>query len=266
MSHPANRGRRGRAFALYLAWQAWERLIRRPWTIRLGDSRRIRLYPHCVVAAFVLYYRVHDYEDLSFVRAYLRPDDLFVDVGANIGVYSLWASETQGVDIVAFEPSTATHPRAVENVQLNGLSDRIQVRRKAVGFEPGAIRFTTGQGAQNRVMGAGDEEGSDSELVEQTTLDLELGSQVPTLIKLDVEGGEIDALRGGWVTITRYRPALIVEVNDPDGLAAVLEELGYQTWSYDPERRTLSPATPTLHANVLALADVDAARARLACR
>ena len=90
--HPANRDRRGRALALYFAWQLWQRAVRRPWTIRLGSTRRLRLHPHSVVAAFVLYYRVHDYEELSFVRAYLRPGDTFVDVGANVGVYSLWAS------------------------------------------------------------------------------------------------------------------------------------------------------------------------------
>lgn len=264
LRHPANRGRRGRALALYLTWQIWERLIRRPWTIRLGSARRIRLHPHSVVAAFVLYYRVHDYEDLSFVRAYLRPGDLFVDVGANIGVYSIWASETEAVDVIAFEPSTVTWARAMENVQLNGLGDRVKILRKAVGLSTGEVRFSIGQDALNRVTAGADAE--DTELVEQTTIDVELGSRVPALIKLDVEGGEIDALRGGWATITRHRPALIIEVNDPARLAAILDELGYKAWSYDPERRTLSPTTPALHDNVLALADVAAARARLACR
>ena len=261
LRHPANRDRRLRALGLYAGWQVWQRLVRRPWTIRLGDTRRLRLYPHSVVAAFVLYYRVHDYEDLSFVRAYLRPGDLFVDVGANIGVYSLWASETEGVEVLAYEPCGTTHARAVENVALNDLGERVRVLRQAVGAEPGQVLLTTDQGPMNRVTGDGHH--GAAELVEQTTLDANLGSRVPSIIKIDVEGREVDVLRGGSACISRHRPALIVEVNDPEGIADVLDELGYQLWSYDPERREVTPATPVLHENVIALADVDAARDRL---
>jgi len=245
---------------LYLAWQIWQRVVRRPWTIRLGDTRRLRLYPHSVVAAFVLYYRVYDYEDLSFVRAFLRPGDIFVDVGANVGVYSLWASETDGVDVVAFEPSGLAHARAAENVDLNGLSNRVRLLRKAVGGEPGIVRLTTGQDALNRVAGHGV---APTEAVEQTTLDAELGSVVPAVVKIDVEGGELDVLRGARQSILRHRPALIIEVNEPQQLEALLAELGYQTWSYDPKLHRLLPTAPQRGSNVLALADVDAARARL---
>lgn len=260
LRHPANRGRRARAMALYLTWQLWERIVRRPWTIRLGERTRLRLYPHSVVAAFVLYYRVHDYEDLSFLRAYLRRGDLFVDVGANIGVYSLWAAETRGVEVVAFEPSSAAHARSVENVELNGLGEQVQVLRQAVGAVPAQVRLTVGDDAQNRLTRS---VSAASESVEQTTLDAVLGSRPPAVVKIDVEGGELDVLSGARQSILRYRPALIIEVNDPEGLTALLHELGYRTWSYDPDSRSLRPAAPVRHANVLALADVNAARTRL---
>lgn len=260
LRHPANRHRRGRALALYLLWQVWQRTTRRPWTIRLGEDRRLRLYPHSVVAAFVLYYRIHDYEELSFLGAYLRRGDLFVDVGANVGVYSLWASEIEGVDVIAFEPSSLAHARAVENVGLNGLGDRIQVLRKAVAACPGEVRLTVGEDALNRIT---DDESDGSELVEQTTLDAELVARRPALIKIDVEGRELDVLRGGRAAILRHRPALLVEVNDPAGLMDLLEELGYQTWAYEPECRTLVPTVPKLGTNVLAVADVEAIRGRL---
>jgi FkbM family methyltransferase len=260
LHHPANRGRRGRALALYLLWQVWQRLVRLPWTIRLGETRRIRLYPHSVVAAFVLYYRIHDFEEMSFIRAYLRRGDLFVDVGANIAVYSLWASETEGVDVLAFEPSSVTHGRALENVELNGLTDRIRVVRKAVGSKGGLVRLTTGLDAVNQVID-GDE--TDSEAVEQTTLDHELGHRVPAIVKVDVEGKELEVLRGGQETISRHRPALIIEVNDVEGLTNVLADMDYQSWSYDPKTGGLAPTVPVLHTNVIALADIDDARARL---
>ena len=148
----------------------------------------------------------------------------------------------------------------MENVELNGLGHRIRVLRKAVGAQPGEVRLTTGRDAVNEVTKKLD---GNTESVEQTTLDVEPGLRAPTIIKIDVEGAELDVLRGARATIIRHRPALLVEVNDVEGLGQVLEELGYKTWSYDPERRSLTPAVPRLHSNVLALADVDAARLRL---
>lgn len=264
LRHPSNGGRRGRALILYVAWQVWERVVRRPWTIRLGTTRRIRLYPHSTIPALVLYCRVPDYEEMSFVRHYLRAGDLFVDVGANVGLYSLWASESPDVDVLAFEPSTVTYGRALENVDLNGLSERVEVRRRALAEVDAAVRLTIGLDAVNRVVGADrNASAANTEVVAQSTLDAELDDRVPALIKIDVEGAELDVLRGGRSVILRSRPALLVEVNDPPGLAALLGELGYRTWRYDPETRALRPALPVLGTNVLALADLERAEFRL---
>ncbi len=263
LRHPANRRRRGRALVLYLAWQLWERTLRRPWTIRLGTSRRLRLHPHGTVAALVLYCRVPDWEEMSFVRHHLRAGDLFVDVGANVGLYSVWATETDGVDVLAFEPSTATHARALENVELNGLAGRVEVRRQAVGAERVEVKLTTGLDAVNRVVAGGAGAGDHIEVVDQTTLDHALDGRAPALMKIDVEGAELDVLRGARHAIASHRPALLVEVNDPEGLEALLTELGYRPWRYDPATRTLLPTTVVAGSNVIALADVDGARARL---
>jgi FkbM family methyltransferase len=263
LRHPANRGRRARALGLYVTWQVWERLVRRPWTIRLGDTRRIRLHPHETVPALVLYCRVPDYEEMSFVRHYLKPGDLFVDVGANAGLYSLWASEVDGVDVLAFEPSTLACSRALGNVELNGLSDRIEVRRQAVGARSGSTRLTTRLAAGNHVVADGTEAAVEVEVVEQTTLDEALGERKPALVKIDVEGAELDVLRGGRQAILRHRPALLIEVNDPEGLAALLGELGYERFRYEPSNRAISPICPQLRANVIALADGGRARDRL---
>jgi FkbM family methyltransferase len=224
------------------------------------------LYPHSVVAAFVLYYRVPDYEEMLFIRAYLKSGDLFVDVGANIGVYSLWAAEVEGVDVVAFEPSSTTHPRMLENIHMNSLESRITVLRKAVGSQAGTVAFTTDLDATNSVVAeAAGHSAEHVELVEQTTLDREMAVAArPAIIKIDVEGGELDVLRGARSTILRHRPALLIEVNDPAGLSAVLGDLGYETWSYDAVSNSLSPAVPVLFANVIAVADVDSARSRIA--
>lgn len=263
LRHPANRGRRARAIVLYVTWQVWERLVGRPWTIRLGSARRMRLHPHETVPALVLYCRIPDYEEMSFVRDYLMPGDLFVDVGANAGLYSLWASEVDGVDVLAFEPSTLASARALANVELNGLSDRIDLRRQAVGATAGHTRLTTGLAAGNHVVADGAAAPVGVEVVEQTTLDEALGDRVPALVKIDVEGAELEVLRGARQALLRHRPALLIEVNDPEGLNVLLDELGYQQVRYEPSTRAFTPIRPKLQANVVALADLDRASDRL---
>lgn len=265
LCHPANKRRRGRVLGLYLAWQLWERLVRRPWTIRLGDAHRLRLYPHSCSAALVLYLRMPEYEEMAFVRAYLRPGDLFVDVGANVGVYSLWAAETEAVSVLAFEPSSLAYRRALENVELNDLHDRVRLLNKAVGAEPTFVHLTLGLDAVNQVVTADVEAvGTGVEVVEQTTLDGEVASRsVPAIIKIDVEGLELDVLRGARGVLARHRPALIIEANDVDGLTDLLAEIGYALWSYDPVPGLLSPTVAKEHLNVIALADVDGARRRV---
>ena len=265
LHHPANRRRRSKALFLYFFWQAWERTVRQPWTIRLGETLRIRLYPHSTVAALTLYLQIPEYEEMSFLRDYLRPSDLFIDVGANVGVYSLWASQTDAVQVLAFEPSSVTYERALENVTLNGLRERVRLIRKAVGAEQAVVPFTSGLDAVNHVLDAEAAGTSGSlELVEQTTLDASVpANATPSVIKIDVEGHEVDVLQGGRITIAQHRPALIIEANDVTALTQILDEMGYRTWSYDPLRRVLTPVVPLRHSNVIALADVDAARERL---
>jgi len=220
----------------------------------------------------VLYYQVPDYSEMSFVHAFLRPGELFVDVGANVGVYSLWASEVHDVHSVAFEPSSATYARVAENVALNGLIDRVHLMRMAVGAEKAVVRFSTGLDATNRVLSDGT---GTAESVQQTTLDdvftdqegLSTGvcGRAPALIKIDVEGQEANVLRGASSLIARHRPALIVEVNDPERLADLFAEFGYTAWSYDPKSRRLSPVATMRHIdNVIAIADIGEARRRIA--
>ena len=85
-------------------------------------------------------------------RRVLRPGDMFVDVGANIGTYTVWAAEL-GAEVIALEPSADAFARLAENLALNGYQARII--RAAAGAQAGTARFTVGQGTTNRMDPAG---------------------------------------------------------------------------------------------------------------
>ena len=261
--HPENKGRRARTLGVYFAWQVWERTVKRPWTIPLVPGRVIRCYPHCQVSSGTLYYRLPERSSMRFLLGYLQPGDTMIDVGANVGTYSLLATTIDDVSVVAFEPSGLTYERAFRNVELNRVEGRTRLLRQAVGATSGVAVLSVGLGPRNKVLGPAEA----GEEVPMATLDDLLGSTPGpvSLVKVDVEGGELDVLEGGRRLIERDSPALIVEVNDPSGTERQLKELGYSCYSYDADTGELRPTTvyDHLHRNVIAICDIDAAAVRL---
>jgi FkbM family methyltransferase len=247
-------------------WQVWERVVRRPWTVIMPPGIRLQLTPHDPVTSGVLYCRLPDWPEMPFVRDYLRDGDLMVDVGANVGLYSLLAASVDGVQVVAFEPNDLARERAAANAAANGLAGRIDLRPLAVGRAAGAGRVTTGLGPENRLLGGAETtvlpEGAQA--VQVVTLDECVAGPV-ALLKVDVEGGEADVLDGAHRVLSTARPVLILEANDLPALTARLVDLGYQWVRYDPHRRLLTPgAPPAPRQNGIAVADVDAVAARVA--
>jgi len=78
----------------------------------------------------------------------------------------------------------------------------------------------------------------------------------PDIIKVDVEGAEASVMRGLRETIAEFHPALLVENSDWHGVTAILDQLGYRPFRYDPEGHKLIPFSGTT-ANTFYLAPRD---------
>lgn len=276
--HPAVRGERARAVGRYLGWQGWQVAFGRPITVTMVGGMRLRCHPHSTAASGVLYTRLPEWESMRFLLDYLRPGEAFVDVGANVGTYTLLAASVEGTRVVAFEPSSRTHARLAENVRLNGLDrpGRVDARPVAVGDRDGWVELTVGLDTVNRIVpsqprgpasGWGADPTPPAESVAICRLDTAL-ADVPGvgLIKIDVEGHEPAVLRGARELISRDGPALIAECNDPARLTALLDELGYTPCRYEPARRWLVRIDPRHErpTNVIAVRDLSLARDRVA--
>ena len=271
--HPGNAGHRARGLSRLAGWQVWQVVTRRPWTVTLCGDRRLRCYPHSA-ASGVLYSGLPDWTEMHFVLDYLRAGDTFVDVGANVGVYSLLASAVPGVRVVAFEPSRQAWERLVENVALNGLTAAdVEVVQAAVGEATGTVSLTIGRDATNKVVAPGDlvEMNGPVEQVDQVTLDAALtasrarAAAPVALVKIDVEGREADVLRGARRLLEADSPALLIENNHPGALAEELAGIGYTFHAYDPASRSLADIDPirTRDPNVIAVRDLARAAERL---
>jgi FkbM family methyltransferase len=248
---PANRGRAGRALARAVAWQLWKRATGQPLTILVFDGVRLRCHTDSACASLALY--AHggycDLGPMRFMERYLRPGDGFLDVGANIGLYSLLAASLVGAGRVdAFEPVEPALGRFRENMALNGYSD-VRLHALAVTDHGGEVPFTTDYDALNNIaLGAG---GERTRMVPCVRLDEFVAGRRYALGKIDVEGRELLALRGAEGLLAEAKPPVwqlellpLFEASNPGGLdngalASWLAERGYDLASYDPGRGVL---------------------------
>jgi FkbM family methyltransferase len=215
------------------AWQLWRRAAKRPVVIRCAEGTLMVCPPWSRMAASVAGVGLTEPTDSLFVLDVLRPGDLFVDVGANIGFYSLIAA-SRGADVQAFEPTAEAADCCERSLAMNDL--RATVHRVACGAEPGTVTFTTGRDIGNRIT---DGPGVDVPIV---TLDQQLASSqaVGAVFKVDAEGHDPDVLRGAIGAIERLRPVILVEIwSGGQGPLALLGPQGYKPYVYDPESRSL---------------------------
>jgi len=151
-----------------------------------------------------------------------------LDVGAFIGTHSLFFARYCGIRrVVSFEANPATFPVLETNIRANGLIGKVMAVNKALGARAGfasIVDGTIGNSGSSRV-----EFGAGKGATPVSTIDLEaarVGVSEISLVKIDVEGAEIDVLAGGADVIRKQRPILCVEVHTSKHLRQVLEMLG----------------------------------------
>jgi len=242
---------------------AFRRYGRSPRTISWVKGRRLRWYPDSVSVGNAWLFGLLEWPDMRFVCDVVQPGDLFVDVGANVGVYTLLATLTPEVDVLAFEPGRIARERLREHIGLNDLQGRVEISPVALSDMDGEVAFTVGGDVLNRVT----EPSPYAEMVPARRLDhvlpTELGRGV--VLKVDAEGHDLQVLAGAHGLLLRERPPIIVEWNNP-AIRELLEPLGYSPHGYDPESRKLTRTdwTHSETSNVLMIADIAAVQARLA--
>lgn len=186
--HPSRAGARPAAVWRTAKYEVNTTLRGRPTELPLGDQSRILAYPGETNSPLTAIGNPPNWPEMLVWRRYLRPGDLFVDVGANIGIYTLYAIEC-GAEAIAVEPVAHSADRLCEHLALNGYE--AEVVRKALTSTPGVVRMTTDADSYNHLT---DAEGAGVD-VEATTLDLLLDGRRAG-VKIDVEGAEALVLAG----------------------------------------------------------------------
>lgn len=269
--HPLTREHKVAALGRWLRWQLGSRLLGWPVAVPFVGQTRLLVRPGMTGATGNIYCGLHEPEDMAFVLHCLRPGDLFVDIGANIGSYTILASAAQA-NVISFEPVPSTFEALLDNVHLNRLAGRVDAKNQAVGRTTGQLEMTADQDTTNHALAQGGRYAGQRLSVPLVTLDEAVGGRAPKLIKIDVEGFETEVLAGGATTLRN--PALcavIMELNgsgarygfDEDRLRRRMEDLGFTPCRYDPIARRLFDLQQGRHAsgNTLYLRDLGAVQA-----
>jgi FkbM family methyltransferase len=182
--------------------------------------------------------------EVQFVKRVLKPSQIVLDVGANLGGLTIPMAQSVGRDgiVLALEPQRFTYYALCTNVFLNNLNN-VFCYQRAVGREPGTVlvpdlnySIPGNYGAWTPLREEEGCKGFNRLPVDVITID-QLGLAGVDFIKIDVEGMERDVLDGGRQTIMAHRPLLYVEDDRPEQLPRLLEFLKdaqYRAWQHFP--------------------------------
>jgi FkbM family methyltransferase len=227
-------------------------------TGRLDYARgTIRMHVDSVAQINRLFSCQKEPETVAWIESFMRPGEVFYDVGANVGAYSFVAHAVAGGDctVYAFEPSFSTFTALSLNVMLNGCAGKVVPLHVALADETGLLTFKYTNvepgAALHSITELSDEAGKPvAPTFEQPIFGYRLDDLVrqfrlrpPNHLKLDVDGAEMSVLRGGAETLAH--PGLrsvLVEVDerqDPSGeLLRYLTDRGFRVHARHPRPRS----------------------------
>ncbi|HJR58566.1 MAG TPA: FkbM family methyltransferase [Vicinamibacterales bacterium] len=163
----------------------------------------------------------HETAEHTFLRSLPLQDRVVYEIGAFQGILTLFFS-SRAKAVIAYEPNPPSYNRVLQNLRLNGCTN-VQVRNLAVGERAGSIRLlsdplmpggTSGDPTVSRQIEVST--AATSVDVPVVTIDEDMAAArlpPPHLVKIDIEGMELPALKGMVETLTRYRPDLYMEMH-----------------------------------------------------
>ena len=244
LNSPYNRRHPFNAFKRFISWKFIRLLKLKNQQLVFWGNRKISIQYNSFSAMWLMYNCWLDWNEFNLIKNYLLDGDIVVDAGANIGIYSLWMSRFTGVrgKVYAFEPDGNNYFSLNNNINLNSLALYIIPVQKAVGNINGIISFTSGLDGENHINKNDMNNTVNVKCVKLDDFFVEYGIDHVSYMKVDVEGFELDVLRGCVNYITAKKIEIIqLEINqtmrnsgyNTDQLTDFLNTHGYQLCCYD---------------------------------
>jgi FkbM family methyltransferase len=243
--HPLGSRNKLGAWLRWLRWQLGSRLLKAPVIMPWLENSSLVVESGMTGATGNLYCGLHEFNDMALVLHFFGGGPgLFLDVGANIGSYSILAARVCGASVVALEPVPETFDKLTRNLLINGIQERVEANRAAVGDAPGMLSFSADRDTMNQVVGP--EYAGASIQVQVVTVDDLLKGRTAQVWKVDVEGFERQVLAGASHALADPDVALVLLEGDDAEIKRTMCGHGFEELCYDPFTRCFSASAGRL--------------------
>ena len=262
ISHPLTKDKKVQTVIKFFYWQMLSKLFKKNKIIKYGSTSKLIIKDGYTAATGCYYCGIIEFEIMGFILHFLIKDDLFIDVGANVGTFILLASGEKKAESIGFEPDLSAFKYLNENIELNRLNN-VKTHNIGVSSELRTLKFTTGKGAMNHVSVDENEKCVNSQF---DSIDNKCEINKPTIIKIDVEGYEKEVVLGMHATMkNKNLKAVIIECNTQNEkydysfseIEAILLENGFDKYDYNPIKRELIELEVSNSLNVIFIRDFD---------
>lgn len=241
-THPLSNGRRIRALLAALRFRLRVLTTRTVQQVEWVDDCALYLKKGDYSLSANVYFGLSDFEEMGFLLHCARPGDVFVDVGANLGGWTILASGAIGCKTIAVEPVKDTFSRLLQQIESNQLATTVLACNIGIAEIEGELDFTTELGTTNHVTRGGEIGRVDAATVTRLdNLNIESGRSVH--LKIDTEGYEMKVLLSGEKLLTSGAVrTVIVETNEygmaygysDEDIHSFLRGLGFVRIKYNP--------------------------------
>jgi FkbM family methyltransferase len=226
-------------YGRYLHWSWSQRLGKKRLLTEFIDPLHLVVKPTFPTSVKDYIFGLRAFSEMGFLMHFLRKNDFFVDIGANIGTYSLLAAGVSESFVLSFEPDNERREFLKELVDINGLNPLIFVDPRVVSTKEETLIFSEQSVSKNIYV----EAGVPRSAVSIDSLELE---QIPIMIKIDAKGFALEVIQGmrGMLDEDNLRVVLCsfcdsIEPELKDLIREIILSKGFKICTYDPLKRSL---------------------------
>lgn len=248
ISHPLNKKNPIKAIIKFINWQIYSKFFNKRKEFKWIESSKLVAYKSESACTGNLYTGMCEFNEMGFLIHFLKINDVFVDIGANSGAYTVLASKVIGARSICIEPINQAIIRVKEHLKINQIQNLVELHNIGLGNNEEQVTFTTDKDSTNHVLPYSSPSNLNTILQNVKTLDSILNFREEYILKIDTEGYEFNILKGASKILKNGNIlAIIIEVNGSGNrygftnkhIHDELNSYGYIPIEYDPKSKKI---------------------------
>ena len=269
LSHPLNRHNKLNAIYRFVKWQLLCLFHSTGIIYPITQNTKVIMRKSMYGATGMIYNGLHEFYEMSFFLHALRKSDCFVDIGANVGIYSILCSKEVQVNTICFEPNVENYEIIKQNISLNEIDDIVTPYNFGLGNKNTTKFITNNLDTINHIV---EKSLPNTDQINIKKFDDFIDIKKNTFIKIDAEGYEKNIIDGMQKSLKNSKiKALIIETNgsienfrlNTLDMHNILLKNKFQPFEYLPFKRALLRIDTFSAHNTLYIRDVQFVKNRL---